>query len=157
MQRTQAYIDALHSLLSFCDYRERCSSEVRQKIKEYPLEEALKEALYEELKATSTFNDTRYVNAYVGGKFRIKKWGRNKIKAGLRAKQINEEMIQAGFEENIEEESYMSQLKQLYDKKWSSLKNKKDYNTRQKLQRFLYSKGYENELILALIMKDFSS
>lgn len=157
MQKSQAYIDALHALLSFCDYRERCSSEVRQKIKEYPLEEALKEALFEELKARSSFNDMRYVNAFVGGKFRIKKWGRNKIKAGLRAKQISEEMIYRGFKENIDEDDYLHQLKLLYDKKWTSLKNKKDYSTRQKLQRFLYSKGYENDLIVALIMKDFSS
>ena len=157
MQRSQLYIDALHSLISFCDYRERCSSEVRQKIKEYPLEEGLKEALFEELKERSSFNDMRYVNAYVGGKFRIKKWGRNKIKAGLRAKQINEEMINGGFKENIDEEDYLHQLKHLYDKKWSSLKNKKDYTTRQKLQRFLYSKGYENDLIMAIIIKDFSS
>ena len=104
--------------------------------------EALKEDLFNELKECSSFNDERYVSAYVGGKFRMKKWGRNKIKAGLRAKQIKEDMINSALKENIDEEDYLLQLRHLYDKKWTSLKNKKDYVTRQKLQRFLYSKGY---------------
>ena len=52
-------------------------------------------------------------------KFRIKKWGRNKIIAELRARKIPELIIQIGLEE-IDEYEYIKVLRETIEKKKSS-------------------------------------
>ena len=59
-----------------------------QKLESYPIADSIKKSVFNELKERAIFDDKRYVNAYISGKHRIKKWGKNKIKAGLRLKKI---------------------------------------------------------------------
>ncbi len=44
-----------------------------------------------------------------------------------------------GFDEHLDMEKYLEQLEVLFSKKWNLLKNKSDYNTRQKMYRYLES------------------
>ncbi len=157
MSSSQKHNEILDALIYFCDYRERCSGEVLQKLESYQISDAIKSDVFNELKERAIFDDKRYLNAYISGKHRIKKWGRNKIKAGLRLKKIEEEMIQFGLENFIDNAEYLSQLETLFERKWLSLKKKEDFSTRQKIYRYLYTKGYENELISKIVNKAFSS
>lgn len=141
------YIENLDLLIAFCDYRERCSSEVKEKIRSLAIEDNLKVRLLEDLIERNIFDDTRFLEAFIGGKIRIKRWGRNKIKAALFAKKLSEDDIRNALEEYVDMELYREQLLHLFTRKWDQLKNSKDYGTRQKLFRFLYGKGYESDLI----------
>lgn len=123
----------------------------------YQISDTIKTGVFNELKERAIFDDKRYVNAYISGKHRIKKWGRNKIKAGLRLKKIEDEMIQFGLQNFIDDEEYLTQLERLFERKWLSLKKKEDFSTRQKIYRYLYTKGYENELITKIVNKAFSN
>ena len=151
MKEALQHKEIVDALIVFCDYRERCSSEVEYKLKGYPIDDDLRERIINELKERSIFNDERYIEAFVGGKTRIKKWGRIKIRAALRMKKLPSEKIEMVFDQLIDEEQYLHHLNLLFEKKWDSLKNKTDYNTQQKLYRFLYSKGYESEYITSLL------
>jgi regulatory protein len=126
-------------------------------LESYQISDTIKTGVFNELKERAIFDDKRYVNAYISGKHRIKKWGRNKIKAGLRLKKIEDEMIQFGLQNFIDDEEYLTQLERLFERKWLSLKKKEDFSTRQKIYRYLYTKGYENELITKIVNKAFSN
>lgn len=149
------YKENLDLLIAFCDYRERCSSEVAEKIRGLSIDEELKERLMADLKERNIFDDNRYIEAFIGGKIRIKRWGKNKIKAALLAKRLPESAIRKALEELVDEKIYAEHLSHFFTRKWNQLKNKQDYGTRQKLFRFLYSKGYESDLINELFKNKF--
>jgi regulatory protein len=156
MSKNPVYNEALNSLLSYCNYRERCTSEVKQKLAGIEISEEDKTKLINELKEFSILDDQRFANAFVSGKVKIKKWGKNKIRAALRIKQIDQNLIENAFSQNIDLTNYKNQLEYLFVQKWGSLKNKEDIKTKAKLYRFLYGKGYESALITKLFEKHFN-
>ena len=54
-------------------------------------------------------NEERFARSYCRGKFRIKKWGRQKIRKNLIFKRVSEYCIRKGMEE-INEEEYLTAL-----------------------------------------------
>lgn len=143
---TQEYTETLEKLKSYCAYQERCESEILTKLKSTFLNPRESKKLIEELKKMSFIDNARFAEAYASGKFRIKGWGKQKIRTGLKAKQLSEELINNALDK-LDFDEYSIRLKEIARKKWRLLGNKKDLNTRQKLFRFLYVKGYESELI----------
>lgn len=143
---TQEYTETLEKLKSYCAYQERCESEILTKLKSTFLNPRESKKLIEELKKMSFIDNARFAEAYASGKFRIKGWGKQKIRTGLKAKQLSEELINNALDK-LDFDEYSIRIKEIARKKWRLLGNKKDRNTRQKLFRFLYVKGYESELI----------
>ena len=68
----------------FCAYQERSPNEIRLKLGRKGLHEGQIEAVIEHLTSHNFLNEQRFVEAYVQGKFKIKGWGKQKIKAGLK-------------------------------------------------------------------------
>ena len=89
-------------------------------------------------------NEERFARSYVRGKFRINKWGRNKILNGLRMKRVPDYCIEKGLDE-IDEEEYRSVLKELIDRK---LKGSDQFEIKRKAIASMQSKGYETGVIL---------
>ncbi|PJB15349.1 MAG: RecX family transcriptional regulator, partial [Flavobacteriales bacterium CG_4_9_14_3_um_filter_32_8] len=85
--------------------------------------------------------------AYVRGKFRIKKWGRNKIILGLLQKKISNKLINEAIHREIEEEEYLQMINELIDKKIQLINESDELKKRDKIYRYLISKGYESELV----------
>ena len=79
---------ALLKVESWCAYQERAQQEVRNKLYEYGLHQNEVEELITELIVTNFLNEERFAMAYVSGKVNIKKWGRIKIKQGLKFKKV---------------------------------------------------------------------
>jgi regulatory protein len=66
-------------------------------------------------------NEERFAIAYAGGKFRIKGWGRVKIKYELKQKQVSEYCIKKALNQ-IDETDYVATLTKLASEKYQSLK-----------------------------------
>jgi regulatory protein len=102
-------------------------------------------------------NELRYAKAYVSGKFRMNKWGRNKILRGLKHQDISSYCVKKAMEE-IDEVEYNAVLYQLLEKKIRQYSKDDDYIKRNKLIKYALSRGYNmNEMmphISALIDKD---
>jgi len=147
MNQSKAYQDCLEAMRYFCHYQERCKSELNKKIQEFDLDEEEKESIISTLVEHGLVDENRYLEAYIRGKFRLKKWGKNKIKAHLVSKGFDQQRIAEGLSTWIDDEEYNTVVEQLFLRKWYQLKNKKDYSSKQKVFRYLYSKGYESELI----------
>lgn len=143
--------EILKRLEYFCAYQERCEFDVLEKIKKLGLQNPEKtEMLIKRLQKDGFLDQTRFVNSYITGKVSIKKWGVNKIRAGLVQKRIEPVIIARGIME-IDAGLYQENLQSLFEKKILALKDyKTDYQQKSKVIRFLSGKGYSSEEIYRL-------
>lgn len=131
---------------SYCAYQERSQFEVRNKLYEWGLAPKDVEEILSELIDRNFLNEERFSIAYTLGKFRIKGWGKVKIKQGLQLKKIPWKMIQKALL-MIDEDDYLVSLRKLIEKKSNLLLEKDPFKRRYLLSRYAASKGYEPELI----------
>ena len=155
-KETKVYttLQGLAKAQDWCAYQERCQQEVRDKLYSYGLHEAEVEQIISRLISDNYVNEERFAKAYAGGKFRIKKWGRHKIKAGLRARKISEYCMKMAFKE-IDETKYIKTVKKLLESKAKLIKEKNAIRKKYKLLRYAASKGYEQALIMEILNEDF--
>jgi regulatory protein len=133
-------------LSGFCAYQERCVSEVKDKLRQWKVDDDKAEKIITRLIDENFLNEERFARSFAGGKFRINKWGKTKIIYELKRKQVPDHIIQPGLEE-IDEEEYIATLKELLAKKSREIREKDDFKKKQKLISFGVQKGYEYELV----------
>ena len=143
--------EILKRLEYFCAYQERCEYDVLEKIKKLGLEGPEKtQPFIKRLQKEGFLDQKRFVDSYIMGKVSIKKWGVNKIRAGLIQKRIKPDVIARGIME-VDTGVYQENLRSLFEKKISNLADyKTDYQQKSKVVRFLSSKGYTSEEIYGL-------
>ncbi len=130
----------------YCAYQERSQQEVRDKLYGYGLHSAEVEDVISDLISSNYLNEARFAFAYTLGKFRIKHWGKIKIRQGLKLKRVGDNLIKKALNE-INPSDYERTLKSLMVKKAALLKEKDDFKRQQKLILYGISKGYERDLI----------
>jgi len=131
----------------YCAYQERCHAEVRDKLYSFGLNKSEVEEIISELITENYLNEERFAIHYAGGKFRIKQWGKNKIKQALKFKQVSDYCIKKALKE-IDEKEYEKTFIKLSELKLKTLKSEKNiFIKKRKLQDFLLMKGYESERV----------
>ncbi len=140
--------EILVRLERYCAYQDRCKYEVLKKIKTIGIEEQSKtQKILQHLISSGFLNEERFVESYITGKVSIKKWGTNKIRAGLFEKRIQQQLIDNGIKK-IDKTLYYNNLNYLFDKKTRGLPRfDSDYRIKSKVMRFLATKGYTAEEI----------
>ena len=104
-----------------------------------------------ELISENYLNEERFAIQYAGGKFRIKQWGKVKIKYSLKQKQVSEYCIKKALAA-IDERDYQKTLEKLFEQKLKTLKAEKNiFTKKRKLQDHLMQKGFETNLVSKLI------
>jgi len=134
----------------YCAYQERSQQEMRDKFYEWGLWKDEVEELISELIQTNFLNEERFTLAYVSGKFKIKHWGKIKIKQGLKLKRIPDKMI-ANALRAIDPDEYMHTILVLAEKKAPFIKEKDPYKRKYKLVSYLLGKGFEHDLIAEVL------
>ncbi len=134
---------------SFCAYQERTMKETYQRLRDWELSEEDAEPIIAELVAQNYLNEARFAGAFARGKFRIKKWGRLKIRQEMKLRGLSNEMIQKGLLE-IDGDDYEKVLLDLLEKKARSLSGK-PLEVKQKLVRFALSRGFESDIVWELL------
>jgi regulatory protein len=142
---------AIQKIKQYCVYQERCHVEVREKLYLFGLSVKDVEQIISQLIEENFLNEERFAIQYVGGKFRMKQWGRRKIKHALKQKQVSEYSIKKALKE-INEEDYISTLNKLVDFKLKALRSEKNiFVKKKKLYDYLSQKGYERELVAEVL------
>ena len=136
----------LEKLKTYCAYQERCHQEVREKGYKLGLYKSEVENAILNLIQEDFLNEQRYAEAYVSGKFRIKKWGRVKITQHLKQKRISEYCIKKGLAE-INEKEYLETINYWIDRKLSESKEKDEFKKKGKVATFVIQKGFEPNLV----------
>ena len=91
-------------------------------------------------------NEERFAKAFVGGKFRIKKWGRIKIKIELKKRKISDYCIKKGMQE-IDEDDYLKTLQEILLKKLKENPKGKEQVRNYKAAQYAISRGFEGDLV----------
>lgn len=139
------------AILHYCKYQDRCHSETRNKLYELGYTTHDVEQHLASLIEAGVLNEERFARAFARGRFRMKQWGREKIKQQLRLKKVSDYCIKKAFTE-IEDEEYEKTLNKLAYKKAHEIKGERSVLKRKsKLYRYLIQKGYERDLVADVI------
>ncbi len=144
-EKQYSFLEIKHKIEHWCAYRDRCHKEVTEKLREYGLDNEDTNALLSHLIEYRFLDEQRYADSFVSGKYRIKKWGRQKIKSHLKQKAIPVKIIESALA-SIESDTYLENLNALARRKWEEKKGT-NFERKVKVQRFLAGKGYEFDLI----------
>lgn len=142
---------ALARTKDYCKYQERCHSETRDKLFSFGLAPNDVEQIISQLIEEDYLNEQRFAEAFARGKFRMKHWGKVKIRYEMKQRRITDYCIKKAMKE-IDEDEYIATLNKLMEEKLRSLKSEKNVFTRKrKLTDFLMQKGYERDVISSVI------
>jgi regulatory protein len=140
--------EALDKLRHFCGWQERSIRQVEQKMARLALPESWWPALLETLQEEQFLNETRFSEAFVRGKSRMKGWGPLKIKAALHREtggtapwKPDPEHLAAG-EEKLRRD-LLRKKEQLAPKNLPDLENR--------LYRFGLSRGFSSETVQKML------
>lgn len=141
---------ALAKAESWCAYQERAHVEVRNKLFEWGVYPSEVDQIISTLIGDNFLNEERFAMAYASGKFRIKKWGRIKIKYALKLKKITPKLIQKALQ-SIDDEDYMAVLRHEVEKKASTIRESDANKRKFKIVAFLVGRGFERDLIFDVL------
>ena len=132
--------------LKFCAYQERSQQEMRDKIYSWGLHRREVESIISYLIEEGFLKEERFAIAYAGGKFRIKKWGKIKIKLALKNKKVSEPLIKKALNE-ISDSDYKKMLLKVISSKEKLVKEKNPYKRKYKIASYAISRGFEPALV----------
>jgi regulatory protein len=142
---------ALQKARHYCAYQERCHSEVQEKLYSFGLRKPQVEAALATLIEENYCNEERFAIQYAGGHFRMKQWGKVRIRYQLKQKKVSDYCIKKALAE-IDEEDYLRTLARVAEQKWEKLDAGIAIPIRRKqLQEYLLQKGYEADRIGAVL------
>ncbi len=134
-------------LESYCAYQERCLFEIQNKLIQLSASESDAKKVIQHLEKFRFYDQKRFAQSFAQGKLRINKWGKAKIKAALIQKFIDKETIKEALD-LIDYDEYLSILKGLVHRKNTELSKEKDeWAKKQKILRFLSSRGFSYDEI----------
>jgi regulatory protein len=143
---------ALRKARHYCAYQERCHSEVKEKLYGFGLRKNEVEEGLSRLIEENYLNEERFAVQFAGGRFRLKHWGKVKIRYELKQKQVGDYCIKKALAA-IGEDDYGRTLTKLAADKWEGLQQEEAFVRRQKLQTYLVQKGYETDRIHATLIQ----
>jgi regulatory protein len=134
---------AMPKLKQYCAYQERCHSEVKEKLNSYGVYGNDADKIISVLVEENYLNEERFAIQFAGGRFRMKQWGKIKIRYELKQKRVSEYCIKKALAA-IDEDEYEKTFTAQAGAKWDALRGEKNiFIKKRKLQQFLVQKGYE--------------
>ena len=138
--------EAIKKLENYCSYQERCHKEVRVKLREMRMIPEAIDQITAHLIQEDYLNEERFSKAFARGKHRIKNWGRNRIRAELKQRNISKFNIKSALAE-IDETTYLQTLNSLAKKKLGQISDLEPQRKRRKLADYLLYRGWESHLV----------
>jgi regulatory protein len=154
MTDSTLYKTALTKAMALCSGREYCIDDIRSKLQRWSVEENDAEKIISALIKENFINEKRYAEAFVRDKFRYNKWGKVKIRAGLRFRNIPADIINAALD-CVDHTEYQNTIRVLLDAHRRSVKAKNQYDLKGKLLRYGLSKGFESDLLYDILSGEF--
>lgn len=150
MNDSTFYGTLLSKAMALCSKREYCTDDIRNKLRSWGAVETDSEKIISTLIRENFLNETRYASAFVRDKFTYNKWGKVKIAAHLRAKQITPGIITSALN-LIDNDLYMRTMKEIISSHRRHMKAKNQFDLKGKLLRFGLSKGFESNLLYDIL------
>src|SRR5678815_2301196 len=98
-KKTLTKEQVLQKLRFYCRYQERCQSEIKEKLFELGINKRDHDEIMNELIKENCVNDERFALAFASGRFKLKQWGRKKIRQGLKEKRVSDKKTQKALDQ----------------------------------------------------------
>ena len=141
---------AVQKLAALCSQSEHCTSEMKEKMTRWGIDEDAQQRVVEYLVANRYVDDRRYARSFVNDKLKYNKWGPRKIEQSLWMKHIDESILREALDD-VDNEEYISVLRPLLTSKRKTTKAETDYEMNQKLLRFAIGRGFTFEQVKEVI------
>jgi len=138
--------EAIQKLKHYCAYQERCHSDVKEKLFSLGIWKKDQDEVVSALIEEGYLNEERFAMAFAGGKWRIKRWGKGKIKYELKLRGVSDYCIRKAMKE-IDDTDYKTNLQKLAKKKYDSLKGLQPALRKRKTISYMVGRGFEAELV----------
>ena len=133
-------------IVKYCAYQERSQQEVRDKLYDLGVHKREVEQTISLLIGDGYLNEERFAISFAGGKFRIKQWGKVKIKYALKQKRISDYCIKKALSQ-IKEADYIKTLHAVINS-YSKKNAEKDQRKKiYKIAQYVISRGFESDLV----------
>ena len=136
----------------YCTYQERSHKEVTEKLFKMGLNKNTINEILSNLIQNNFLNEARFASNYTSGKFKIKLWGKKKIKYGLKNHNVSDFNIQSALNQ-ISVEDYEKTLNHLTKKILNSCEKENLNKKKMKVFAALKYRGWESELIYKQMKK----
>lgn len=146
VERTFSEEELFARARNYCARQERCQQEVRDKLYTWGGHKGVVENILSQLIGERFLNEVRFAEHFAVSKFRQKGWGRRKIEAALKAKNVSSQCIRKGLE-CIDDEDYERDLVKAIQKRIDRLGPRDPYVLRSKVFKYFLGKGYSTDLI----------
>ncbi|MEC7864010.1 MAG: RecX family transcriptional regulator, partial [Bacteroidota bacterium] len=133
---------AVEQLKAYCALQDKCQWDVIQKMQKWGLLKISQKHILELLIQEKYVDEERYSRSFCRGKFKIKKWGKIKIKNELKKKYISDKYITTGLSE-INDFEYQKELDKQYHKKKDTIKEKNHFKKTNQIAAYLINRCYE--------------
>jgi regulatory protein len=150
MPDNELFITALNKAMALCSRREYCVSDLLSRLRTWGTDDNENARIIELLKKENFINEERYALGFVRDKFNFNKWGKIKIAAYLKSKNIPSELIRKSLS-TIDKDIYINTLANLISAHRRSVKAKNQYDLKAKLLRYGILKGFESSLLYDLL------
>ena len=151
-QKSYSINEAKKKAERYCAYQERCHLEVITKLRSMRMIPEAIDLITTHLIQNDFLNEERFSRSYARGKFNVKNWGKGKIVAELKRRNISKFNIKLALEE-IDEEDYVQKLDLIARKRLIQIKEQNLQKRRKKLADYLLYRGWEINLVYSKISK----
>lgn len=141
---------ALRSLMNLCVKAERSEFDVRRLLERWGIAAEERQRIVDTLVRERFIDDRRYAEAYVREKVRFSGWGRFKIRAALRAKRIDESIIEEALGQ-VDGASMREKLEHRLQMKMARTRARDEYDLRGKLLRYGAGLGFDTDMVLEVV------
>lgn len=139
-------LEAQKKMEYYCAYQERCHKEVVKKLQELGMIPNSIDTIVSKLVEDNYLNETRFAQSYARGKFRIKKWGKIRIRRELKARDLSDYNIKKGLEE-IPDLDYNTTFSALFEKRKKEVYENIPSVKKKKIISYMVYRGWELEKI----------
>lgn len=137
---------ALDALQQYCAYQDRCHQDARQKLHELGYYGEPAEVVICDLIKDKYLDEERFARSFARGRFKMKRWGRQKITRELKQRNLSAYCIKKALTE-IEEADYLQVIEdELLRRDGIEKKATHPYLRRRKLADYMFQRGFESHL-----------
>ena len=142
--------EAYQRAAALCSRAEKSSGGITRKLTEWGISDEEAQQVLDQLILEKFVDDERFARSYVQDKFKFNKWGKIKIGYQLRFEKIAPSIIDDALAK-IEDVVYRKVLFDLVMDKNKNIKSSNQYHRKAKLFRFAQGRGFEADLISAVV------
>jgi regulatory protein len=146
-----ARTDAMNAAVRILTYRDHSRYELKRKLQQRGFASEVIDAVVLECEHLNYIDDKRTARAYIS-QLKRKRFGKRHIRMALKKKRLYSAAIEAILLENYAKTEERKNADQLLEKKKKTFNREKDLKKRRdKIYRFLYSRGFNKDVIADLI------